>query len=396
MSRSRLTLHSLLVFFLAASGCSDDGPDQLDELPTWHLRETLRIGSVDGSDYPLRSVSELIPLRDGSVLVGQPAATEVPQFGPGGELMRILGQRGQGPGEFQLISNVGVIGDTIWIADFRRRIISFFDELGAHVRSDPVSVGFLPDHPHAYAWTPRLMASEWGVMIPGIAQIAETVSRNASIPVLKTDRSGESLDTLLAWSLEHGYTWIDRDGVSVLVRKPVPWNLATSMSPGGLFFATIAPISKAEADDAVRGLVTLWDRFLRPVWAVEGAAIATEVPTGLLRARAETAARGISGEQEQERFTRALLADGAGSSFPFADAVLVNDRGEVWLQRGYPHERERTWWIFDHRGERQATLHAPEGVQLMAIEGESVWGVYRDELDVPYLVRYTVSAHARI
>jgi hypothetical protein len=46
------------------------------------------------------------------------------------------------------------------------------------------------------------------------------------------------------------------------------------------------------------------------------------------------------------------------------------------------------WEVFDDQGRYLGVLTMPARFAPMRIEGDALWGVQRDELDVPSVVRY--------
>lgn len=56
-------------------------------------------------------------------------------YSPDGALLREIGGRGGGPGEFERPARLGWLGNMLWIDDFAQRRITLFDAQGQYVRS---------------------------------------------------------------------------------------------------------------------------------------------------------------------------------------------------------------------------------------------------------------------
>ena len=67
--------------------------------------------------------------------------------------------------------------------------------------------------------------------------------------------------------------------------------------------------------------------------------------------------------------------------------------GAIWLRRFDPVESETgmpmtEWWVLDARGVPLARALFPADLRVAVVDGETVWGIETDELDVQYIVRY--------
>ena len=110
------------------SGCyysaADDGPFDI------RLVEVLRIGVAGNDDgVVFGEIGGLIAVDSrGRIFVGDQQASQIYAFGSGGEFIKSIGSKGEGPGEFSLLSDVRTgPGDTLYAFDLRRGRISAFD-----------------------------------------------------------------------------------------------------------------------------------------------------------------------------------------------------------------------------------------------------------------------------
>jgi hypothetical protein len=82
--------------------------------------EELRIGVVSGdTSYQFDRVGQIAVDRQGRVYAAQ-GAMSIRVFGPDGKLIRSIGRRGQGPGEFTSIDRLWFAGDTLVVSSPRR------------------------------------------------------------------------------------------------------------------------------------------------------------------------------------------------------------------------------------------------------------------------------------
>ena len=109
-----------------------------DTLPLWTLGPaplTRLQGSESDDNYDLYNAPDIVRLSNG-VLVLAPQGGPVRLYGPNGKHLRTVGRKGQGPGEFGQIVQIGRIrGDTIVTFDNELGRISVLSPQGDFVRS---------------------------------------------------------------------------------------------------------------------------------------------------------------------------------------------------------------------------------------------------------------------
>ncbi len=76
---------------------------------------------------------------------------------------------------------------------------------------------------------------------------------------------------------------------------------------------------------------------------------------------------------------------------PAYDRLVVDDHDRLWV-REWPGARTDTlrWWVFAGDGALLGSVSVSARFKLMAVRGHQAWGIVRDDLDVPYVVRYTL------
>lgn len=106
----------------------------------WQVDATpiLSIGGAAGEGAAeFAAVMGVVRLRDGSVVVANQSTNELRVFAPDGTHRRTMGRRGRGPGEFDRLSQLMRIGDTVVGIDQNRRGEAFAPD-GKLVRSLPI------------------------------------------------------------------------------------------------------------------------------------------------------------------------------------------------------------------------------------------------------------------
>ncbi|MDZ4674994.1 MAG: hypothetical protein SGI84_11105 [Gemmatimonadota bacterium] len=83
---------------------------------------TFRAGGAEAAlDEQLYLVMGATQLSDGRIAIGDQGSSSIRFFGPGGQHLKDVGRRGEGPGEFrQILSLAALPADSIFIVDLRR------------------------------------------------------------------------------------------------------------------------------------------------------------------------------------------------------------------------------------------------------------------------------------
>ena len=119
------SVRSVLVFAALAWPASSAG----SQTAPWNLVPSVRIGEPLDAETGLTRVGHVVHDRD-RILISQPDEHHLRVFSSDGGLLGIIGRRGQGPGEFEEVSRVGLHGDEVWVSDGLSGRVSFFDALG--------------------------------------------------------------------------------------------------------------------------------------------------------------------------------------------------------------------------------------------------------------------------
>jgi hypothetical protein len=100
------------------------------------------------------------------------------------------------------------------------------------------------------------------------------------------------------------------------------------------------------------------------------------------------------------------------STKPFFGGITIDDDGRIWVRtpqpahevpipgdelEGAPDDAPRTRWaepsvydVFTAEGDYLGVVPIPDRFEPYVMRGDQVWGVLRDEFDVPFVVRYRI------
>lgn len=91
--------------------------------------------------------------------------------------------------------------------------------------------------------------------------------------------------------------------------------------------------------------------------------------------------------QVSERFRRALK-EAAPERWPAFRQFTVDDKGRMWIGLETPRGQPTVWTIVDASGEMLCRSVLPEDLEIKLVKGDRVFGVLKDELEVPRIVIY--------
>jgi hypothetical protein len=361
----------MISFTVAAGGCNGrDAPGAAPAgtdatVESWRLADVpvLEVG-VD-PELPLHRVGAVVLLPDGGIAIAH-QASEVLVLDPEGQLLARLGGRGDGPGEFQQLSGLFLLGpDSLAAVNAFPPRVAVFGPDAALVREFGFEV-----QPQSPAPTSD---GGWvgGVSGPLAFTATEPALVEAQYRLLRFSATGEVLDTITVLPGRRAFGTA-QSFVSV------PYAPAPHFASAGarLFVGWSGSDTiqvRSEAGD-------LLDAFR------DAAAPHPLTPELIERHNQEREQR--LREQAQRSGVVAREAAGATLVAPFPDhaphyeRLLAAAPDELWVQRSLlPGDGERVWRI--HRGGRlAAVLETPANFVIRAVADDQVAGVWTDALGV--------------
>jgi hypothetical protein len=422
-AQRRLANFAVLAAALLALRCaqpaSSDESD-LDALPRLTITVLTRIGDVDNPDVGLSRPYGLDVDRDGLLYVFEGADMQIRVYNPDGTVVRRIGGRGEGPGEFEDGPRFGVVGDTVWAYDmFASRITLFRRDgtlLSASGRADLVRIPL----PRGYGYVTPWMMRPDGRFTSDFTRVAFSrndpptgVQEGDSIPVPRVvfDATGAVLDTI-GWDASppprmvappgaptSRFEMIEFGGRRLLVPDaPPPLGYWIPLHDGRLMIDT--PLST----DEVGGIITITRLTLErdTVFSRSYHYRPERWTEAELDAEAERASRGF-GSMEAMSGGSQPPADPAAKrvlreamtypefKLPLESATLDED-GRVWLARDVAGDSPRRWIIVDHEGRPLGEVELPPRTRFLWSSGDVFWTVEPDEFDVPWLVHYRMNS----
>lgn len=355
----------------------------------WTVEEELRIGALEEPDYQFGQVGWIEVDSRGRIFVLDMQGQHVKVFSPEGVYERTLGGPGAGPGELGRGAAFLAMaaGDTLLVPDIVNQRINRYAPDGASLGSFPLSLreglplGFRATSAGVIAEQIRPLA------LPGLAA-ADSMD---VIVILAAD--GTVTDTLTRFA--SGKTFGIRGAspeINLYSAEPV-WTLTDRME---LVFAVNDDYRirvHSPAGEPVRMITKPFER--RPV---------TEQDRETVMGALEKAWRDAGVPPAALAQLRGMVR--FGEFFPAFQNLQVGPQGTIWVQHVRPAselgaEAGETydltedaggadWDVFDAEGRYLGIVTMPQRFAPRTFRGDRIYGVWRDELDVPYVVRLRV------
>lgn len=350
-------------------------------------RDTIGVAAA-----PLTTISAVVTDGAGRIFVGQPIEHDVAVFSPEGQPMTRIGRRGRGPGEFEGVSAMGWLGDTLWVSDQRQARTSLFDRDGSLLTTFRQAVHV--DARHGWRALPTAYLEGGNVLsVPGVSQTAFSTRDPAPVPVLLSGRQGDVLDTIALQPVQGRALSLRAPNGAAILSSYQPFSEVPipAVDPAG---RRVILVDRPAAEKADVGYfhVSARDATGRPEWSH----VYSYKPTALSGAVRDSILRQLTAEF-RETFGSAGLAERAVKAalllprfVPPVTSVIVGTDGTIWLRREDVSHSHVVWFVLDDRGQLLAWLTLPRGSTIKTASRSGIWAVEHNVNDEPLLVRYDV------
>lgn len=337
------------------------------------LYEPVRIARSPTS-ADLMGVMSLDVDSRGSIYVAD-RSSQLLVFAPDGALLRKLGRKGQGPGEFDYLTDVQVLPrDSIYAFDGGLSRVTVFPP-SSDKAAYSVNVG---TNSMLFPYWVRAVTSRRTLFAAYRAAVGDGDGRGLHgrrkdvVRILNPD--GSILrDSVI--SFEEAEALIFHGSVEGVAQNPFGRE----------------PVFALGGDDR---LYAAWSGALAvSVYSADGKPTTTIRPTIAVNPRRitdhdrDSVIQSLSPTFPAAAVRRAFAEIGS-DSWPLFRDMVVDDADRVWLGLLGGHGEPVHWTAFDQAGAQVASMDLPENVSLRVVRGRMAYGVERDADDVPRVVVY--------
>lgn len=305
-----------------------------------------------------------------------------------GEQVRTIGRGGEGPGEFRHLYGVGWRADTLFATDWLLQRLSLFSEEGRHHWTGVV--GTPVDSQNRRGSFPLGLTANGSVIAQ--AQTATHTVADGTVtasPWVLLGRDGEYLTQLAVRDLRQTRTAARIGSRTIFTPQPLSIRTFLAQHPDGTSIVVVTQPAGLDppgtfsvqwiAPDGETMLSRSYDYTARAV----PAAYADSVHA-LWSERFGTYLPAAEAREAAEKYVRIPKV------FPALEGVVLGRDNRVWLQCVDTGQGTVYWTVLDAVGSVQATVAGPSGLEIKYADGEAVWGVVHDALDVPFVVRFSI------
>jgi len=357
------------------------------EASPWRIQEELRIGSTGGDpNYQFGQIVGIATGGVGQIFVLDQQAAQVRVFDSTGTFERTFGKPGGGPGEIHPQGATALLhgpADTMFVVDMRNGKVLRFLEDGSEAGS--YRLDFTSGIP-----------VRWDVMSDGsvVSQLRKFAPPNQPVAdtmdvIVSRNTDGSIRDTIM--SMPAGKTFTSRGGAPefhFFSAEPI-WALAR---PSGVWFGVndTYRIRLYDAEGELSRIIT--KPFERSAITEDDEEVVTQTVERLW---------GEAGLPPQA-VARLKSAINFAEFFPAYLQILSGPAGTLWVQhlrvpRDLDDEEKKNfnpllsmgapdWDIFDAQGRFLGVLSLPDRFQPLRFAENRVYGVWRDDLDVQYVL----------
>jgi hypothetical protein len=406
MHAVRHSLAALLLLLVA--GCSASAKEeagQPEDVAEWTLEEVGRLGSVNEPETAFAMLGGVRIGPGGELFIGQPQQNQLWVFGADGTPLRRVGRGGQGPGEFEMMTGWGFLGDSLYVADLQLRRVSYFTPEGVFLTSRQwqswEELPFAENRALLVDMPQVLLPDGSGLVTPGTSTTSRPgASRPSGLLTTTTPRvvfrvrlGDPALDTVFWREVTSTSTTVPV-GQGSLLRVTCPFSTAPLVQPmtdgSGIL---VVERTVATGTEPAGAPLTLLSPSGDTVFSV---ALPYD-PVPLDATRLAAAVERIRGIQLSNNRPAPSAGDVESAlremscvpaTLPPVQQLRSTQDGTIWLLLDDGSETPTIWEAIGRKGERLGRIHLRPSEMIAAAEGDVLVTTWTDELDVPYVTRY--------
>lgn len=328
-----------------------------------------RFGELDGA-LTFVSIRQAVA-GGGLIYVAQDADRTIRVLNREGTLVREIGRAGSGPGEFRSVSEIALIGDTLVAYDASAGRVTRMDTAGSVLGTDAARIQMAETG--GTAWFPMYLGAEGEIVY-----FHSTLGQADEWVEVVLIRDGAVVDSLSSIPIRDRSVVVgNANGYSATTRI-AHRGARFDMSPDGkhLFVVDsrgshLVALRTSVASGAVDSLtIPLPDVAVPEAWSDS------------INSRFNERFSQLSPERA-EQMRRAYVLP---TSVPGAAEVTVTIESELWIKHPDFTGRATEWTVVDWEAGTMRSVIGPPRVEILARDGDDIWGTTYDDFGVSYLL----------
>jgi hypothetical protein len=355
---------------------------------------------VKGNAEPfIGSVGQVAFVGNGRLLVQDAMNAELMVFDADGQPLHRMGRQGEGPGEFQMITQLSVTsGDTVHAFDYPAFRITSFDPAGALVTTIAMPNAFAgPGTFPRYVWalgSDRFLLHgyrlerDFGEPPTGPARPAQGVIRDAMVGIVASDGTERAAPINFPGTLHIR-------GRGYVAPSPFSNRPFVTVNRGRILYGSGRTYELILRDLDLRvATVIRWSGWEHPLTEQVLEAYRGPLEASIAEYRNDSPQLTALHKRMVEDFFRPELRP---DTLPALASVMLDENGRIWVARFRLEEdlrsaigaraaadwdQEDVWHVLDPDGNPIARVRMPPETRLLAVRSDRVAVVTRNELDV--------------
>jgi hypothetical protein len=341
----------------------------------------LILTSPDTGGLSFDRIGAVLTTRDSLVIVSLPMSRQFLVFTASGELLRVFGRRGSGPGELTAVGAIGLVADSLWVYDpVADRLTLYLPRSGATVRTRQVGLR-LTGWPGSASILALLQ--DGSLLVEGRHSITGLVlhATPPAIPVSRVDPGGRVLQSVGIRNLEGWAFSAKTVGGGIQGIQPFAAIDRVAAATDGSRFAFVAA-----RDDGIH--VRMYQANGDQVYSLPLPLAGDPLTDG----RVDSALRHLG--PPLSSLPRGTLRRPV--RLPAVSRAIVGDDGSLWLQLDPPvlNRVVSRWALVAPDGRSLDTVAMLSPRILARPTRAGYWAIELDSLDVPRLARYSFDRRA--
>jgi hypothetical protein len=367
----------------------------VEALPEWGVSEPA-LTEIGGDAAPyIGRVGQVAFVGERGLLVADNLSSQLRVFGADGREVRLLGGKGQGPGEFDRIMQLSTTpGDTVYVFDYPQFRISVFGPDGTLVTTMAVpdaAAGRGTFLRNAWALGPNRFLLFGNFFAPGEGGrptgAARARTRDALVAVIAGD--GTELASSVRFS-----GGLHLFGMGYIAPSPFSNHPFVATNGSRILYGSGGTYELVLRDLDLRPLTVIrWSGWEQPL---------TEAVLEAYRDQLQSSVEGLRDAPPRavESFNRMLedffRPELRPNILPALGSAMLDEDGRIWVARfqlnedlpsaiagpGEVWRQEDVWHVLDSDGTPISRVRLPPATRLLAVRSDRIVVVTRDDLDV--------------
>ncbi len=330
----------------------------------WALEPVASFAARMDDTVLVHTINTLLPGPDGLLYVVMRQQGNISVLNPDGTLVRRIGRRGGGPGEFEGLNGYGWRNDSLWVLDATLGRLSWFDRAGEFL-------GSVPREPR------RAWPTSTGGYLHDLGH--STHRTETAIEFQPTDGVEPRLIHAVSWT-RGGFQIPTGGGSSLVGGHPMSDGPHTPRHPHGRGLAVIEQPPEGGTVRITRYGPT-GERMSQHV---------IELPTQPMTISQWQAFLGNRFVNSQVPISEVAARVPRPSHWAPVTATILASDDRLFI-RGPTYNTDRVpWTIISPDGRLLGTTTLPADLRVMYVSGDTLWGIRPNDDDLDVVTRYRV------